>query len=335
VTEEAYREQIPEALTGQRIDRVVALVGDVSRRQAAAMISAGQVLVDGVTVAKVSLKLQLDQVLEFALVRERFELIPDPSVEFSVVHADDDVIVVDKPAGLVVHPGSGVKDSTLVNGLLARFPELATVGQPERPGIVHRLDRGTSGLLMVARTERAYGDLVDQLQHRLVERRYQALVVGHVEAEEGLIDAPLGRSPRDPTKRAVVADGLEARTGYEVLERVEFSAAGVADGLETSDDDVPMDDAEVLMATRLVCRLETGRTHQIRAHLAAIGHPVVGDVDYGGPALPGHQSRGSARPFLHAERLGFVHPATDQELAFDSPLPADLQAVLDAAQRGR
>jgi 23S rRNA pseudouridine1911/1915/1917 synthase len=221
--------------------------------------------------------------------------VADPSVAVPVVFEDEHVVVVDKPAGLVVHPGAGSGAGTMVHGLLASHPDIAGVGGDEvRPGIVHRLDAGTSGLLVVARTEAAHADLVAQLAARSVERRYRALVHGTVAAPAGLVDGPLGRDPRDPTRFAVVVGGKEARTRYEVLER---RAA----------------------TTLLACRLETGRTHQIRVHLAAIGHPVVGDPVYGG-----RHELGLTRPYLHAFRLGFNHPATGERVAFESPLPPDL-----------
>ena len=323
VAEEVYQEQVPAALSDQRVDRVVAMVADVSRRQAAALIAAGHVLVDGVVVERPSLKLELGQELVFRLVREQAEVLADSSVEITLVHVDDDVIVVDKQAGLVVHPGSGVKGATLVNGLLSHFPELATVGQRERPGLVHRLDRGTSGLLVVARSDRAYDHLVDQLRRRSVERRYRSLVVGSMEADSGLIDAPLGRSPRNAIRRAVVADGLEARTFYEVTERWTLPAS--------SDDELTSSGLEF---TLVQCRLETGRTHQIRAHLAAIGHPVVADVDYGGAVTEPEEAASLARPFLHAEQLSFDHPISGTRLQFTSPLPEDLVVVLEALRRG-
>ena len=177
MADQVHQERVPEALVGQRVDRVVAFVGDLSRRQAAALVAAGEVLVDGVPVDKPSLRLELDQELSFRFERERNEPGPDPSVSFDTVHVDDEVIVVDKPAGLVVHPGSGVAGATLVNGLLHRFPEIAGVGEALRPGIVHRLDKGTSGLLVVARTEAAYEHLSEQLRRHTAERRYLALVV--------------------------------------------------------------------------------------------------------------------------------------------------------------
>jgi 23S rRNA pseudouridine1911/1915/1917 synthase len=231
-------------------------------------------------------------------------LVPEPGVTFPVIYEDEHLLVVDKPAGLVVHPGAGQRTGTLVHGLLARYPEVIGVGtDPARPGVVHRLDKGTSGLLLVARTQPAYEALVGALSSRTVRRRYRALVWGHVVATTGLIDAPIGRSPREPTRMAVAVRGKEARTRYEVLHR--FS-----------------DPVEV---TELACSLETGRTHQIRVHLRSIGHPVVGDVRYDGA----RQSLPMDRPFLHAEVLELDHPVTGEALRFTSALPDDLQAVLD------
>jgi 23S rRNA pseudouridine1911/1915/1917 synthase len=219
-----------------------------------------------------------------------------------VVYTDDQVIVVDKPAGQVVHPGAGQTAGTLVNGLLALFPEIASVGSPERPGIVHRLDKGTSGLLVVARTPSAYDALVGQLAERTVERRYLALVWGRFDSAAGAVDAPVGRGFANPTRMAVSASGRPARTSYRVLQLFTQPAN----------------------ATLVACKLETGRTHQVRVHLAAIGHPVVGDDRYGG-ARP---SIDPVRPFLHATQLGFDHPATGERLRFTSALPRELEKVL-------
>jgi 23S rRNA pseudouridine1911/1915/1917 synthase len=210
--------------------------------------------------------------------------------------------VVNKPAGVVVHPGAGHDRGTLVNGLLALFPEIASVGDPMRPGIVHRLDRDTSGLLLVARSARAYDALVAALAQHEVEREYVALVWGHLASPHGLIDAPIGRSEARRTRMAVRDAGKPARTEY----RVE----------ETFVDPV---------CALLTCGLETGRTHQIRVHLSAIGHPVVGDATYGGA----RDSLPLGRPFLHATRIGFAHPVSGAAMAFESPLPAELQGVLD------
>jgi 23S rRNA pseudouridine1911/1915/1917 synthase len=221
---------------------------------------------------------------------------------FGIVYSDDHVVVIDKPAGLVVHPGAGADTGTLVHGLLAIDPSIAQVGDPERPGIVHRLDKGTSGLLVVARNAEAYEGLVAMLAAREVERRYVAVVWGHLEHDRGVVDAPLGRSRRDRTRQAVVADGREARTHYEVRLRADEPAT----------------------VSVLECRLETGRTHQIRVHLAAIGHPVVGDERYGGL----REGIDIGRPALHAQSLGFEHPVTGAWLHFEAEPPADLAELL-------
>jgi 23S rRNA pseudouridine1911/1915/1917 synthase len=294
---------LPDALAGERIDRIVALVGDLSRSEAVRLIDGGSVSVDGTRPAKPSERVAAGATVTIDLPARSDVLVPAPTITVPVVHVDPDVIVVDKPPGLVVHPGAGVVDATMIQGLLAEFPELADAGgDPERPGIVHRLDRGTSGLLMVARHDRARRALAAQLAARTVGRRYLALVWGTVESSEGLIDAPLGRSPNEPTRRAVVAGGRPARTRYQVVDR-------------STDPDV----------TLLMCRLETGRTHQIRAHLEAIGHPVVGDVRY----APRRPMLGLRRPFLHAAALEFDHPRTGERLRFESELPDDLARLLD------
>lgn len=298
-------EVVPAALDGERLDRLVTLITGCSRSEAATVIGDGRVRVDGEVVTTRSRRVhEGDEVVVVGEARPpEDQPRPDASVPVPVVHVDDQVIVVDKPAGLVVHPGPGHRTGTLVHGLLARFADIEGVGgDPDRPGIVHRLDRDTSGLLVVARTPEAHAALVDQLRARTVERRYVTLVWGHLESPAGLIEGSIGRSRRDRTKMAVSAAGKEARTRYEVRARYH----------EPVDVDL------------LGCRLDTGRTHQIRVHLASIGHPVVGDATYGG-------DRPSLRPprmFLHAERLAFVHPRTGQELAFEAELPADLVAVL-------
>jgi 23S rRNA pseudouridine1911/1915/1917 synthase len=297
-------EVVPRALDGQRLDRVVALVTGVSRAQAAALVDEGAVAVGGRPVTSRSHRVAEGDELDVDVPEapERLDLGPDPTVAVPVVYQDDHLVVVDKPAGLVVHPGAGQASGTLVNGLLARFPEMASVGQPDRPGIVHRLDKGTSGLMLVARSDEAYDALVAMLSARRVDRRYRALVWGTPASTTGLIDAPIGRSGRDRTRMAVTVAGKEARTRYEVLH-------GYRQPVEV---------------TELRCRLETGRTHQIRVHLASIGHPVVGDARYGGE----RQSLPMERPFLHAEELGLDHPVTGDTLWFASVLPADLSAVL-------
>jgi 23S rRNA pseudouridine1911/1915/1917 synthase len=310
--------EVPLALVGQRIDRVVALVAGVSRSVASALVAEGQVTIDDVVVVRPSTRVAAGTRLS-VVVDERDEAVTaEPDLPLSLVHVDEAVVVVDKPAGMVVHLGSGARQGTLVNGLLARFPELAMVGPGDRPGIVHRLDKGTSGLLMVARTIEARASLTVQLQQRTVEREYLTLVWGDVDSERGVVDAPLGRSPGNAIRRAVVASGRPARTHYEVVARYRSAHAEDSGGV-----------AGVQAVTLLRCRLETGRTHQIRVHMQAIGHPVVGDPAYRG-VQPGRElGLGSRRPFLHAALLGFEHPASGERLRFVSPLPADLRAALD------
>ena len=299
-------EVIPPALGGERLDRVVALLTGASRADAAALVAAGGATVDDVEQRSGKVRLTVGQTVRIdpALLPTDQPPAPDPSVEIRVMYADDDVIVVDKAPGLVVHPGAGHQSGTLVNGVLARFPEVATVGQPGRPGIVHRLDVGTSGLLVVARSQLAYDVLVAALSARDVGRTYRTVVWGHPANPVGVIDAPIGRDHRDPMRMAVVVDGKPARTHYRVQRTYR----------------------DPVVAAELECRLETGRTHQIRVHLAAIGHPVVGDTTYGG-GRPGIEA---PRPFLHAAALTFRHPTRDETLSFEAPLPEDLQAVLDA-----
>ena len=295
---------IPAALDGDRVDRALAFLTGWPRAAVQDLIDSGAVLVDGRVVAK-SFRLHAGTVLEVLdepVLDVDIRPEPEPGVDVDVRFADDDVVVVAKPAGLVVHPGAGHASGTLVNGLLARFPGIEAVGDPMRPGIVHRLDRDTSGLLAVARSPRAYDSLVSQLAARTVERVYVALVWGRLSSPRGLIDAPIGRSGARRTRMAVRSAGKEARTEYKVVE-----AFGDP------------------MCSLVECKLETGRTHQIRVHLAAIGHPVVGDGTYGGSRdqipLP--------RPFLHAGTLGFDHPGTGEPMRFTEPLPTELQAVLD------
>ncbi|MEP7045139.1 MAG: RluA family pseudouridine synthase [Ilumatobacteraceae bacterium] len=296
-------EEIPPALAGERLDRIVALVTDASRSDAAALVAAGGVEVDGLVVVSGKQRLQLGQQIDVDESKLPTTALPeaDPTVKYTVVYDDDQVIVVDKPAGLVVHPGAGNPTGTLVNGLLARYPELVGIGESHRPGIVHRLDIGTSGLMVVARSVKAYHALVYALSQRDVTRVYRTVVWGHLANPNGVIDAPIGRDHRDPMRMAVVVDGKSARTRYQVLAAYRSPAE----------------------ASALECRLESGRTHQIRVHLAAIGHPVVGDGTYGGI----RHGISTPRPFLHAAELAFVHPSTNEAVGFTSTLPADLAAV--------
>lgn len=297
--------QVPGSLAGERVDRAVALLTGWSRADVQALVEAGSVLVGGARVAK-SRRLAEGEIVE-VLGEPEPDAPPGPeALPLVVRHEDPDVVVVAKPAGLVVHPGAGNPGGTLVNALLARYPEIAGVGDPLRPGIVHRLDRDTSGLLVVARSPLAYERLVAVLSERSVERRYLGLVWGHLDAQRGLVDAPIGRSQTRRTRMAVRDSGREARTEFAVVEAFDPPAVSL-----------------------LECRLETGRTHQIRVHLAAIGHPVVGDAVYGGD----RSSLPLRRPFLHAAALAFEHPVTGEPLRFEEPLPDDLEQVLASLRR--
>ncbi len=296
-------ETIPGGLVGERVDRVVAMLADVSRSGASRLLEGGAVRLDGQSVSAGSVRVVGGQLISIDMPDDADPIIgPEPDVDFSVIHEDPHVLVIDKPAGLVVHPGAGNPSGTLVNGLVARYPEIVDVGETHRPGIVHRLDRGTSGLLVVARTESAHVELVAQMSDHEPERTYTALVWGEMDATSGVIDAPIGRSNRQPTRMSVIQGGRPAVTHYRVDRAF----------------------ASPKPTSLLTCRLETGRTHQIRVHLAAIGHPVVGDRDYGG----GRPGIDPGRPFLHARELKFTHPVDGDPMSFESELPDDLAELL-------
>ncbi len=303
-----HRIAVPAALAGTRLDQALgALLARHSRTRLKGWIEAGLVRVDGIVVTEVRRKMRGGEQVEVD------EPAPVPhagnvtaeDIELTVVHQDAALMVIDKPAGLVVHPGNGNREGTLQNALLHHDPGLAVL---PRAGIVHRLDKDTSGLLVVARTPEAQTDLVRQLAARTVKREYAAIVHGDL-ARATTVDAPIGRHPTQRTTMAVVERGKPARTHVEVVAR--FGAA-----------------------TLVRCRLETGRTHQIRVHLAAIGHPLLGDPTYRGrrghaAALP-EAARTFARQALHAQRLGLVHPSTRSAMEWEAPLPADFARLLAA-----
>ncbi len=306
--------EVPAALNGQRVDRALSMLTGVSRRVAAEAVDAGRVAVDGRVVQARSTALRTGQRLGALLPEEQAPVPrPDADVRFSVVYADEDLVVVDKPAGLVVHHGAGHRGGTLVDGLLARFPDLAGlsdagVGDRQRPGIVHRLDKGTSGLLVVARSPAAFASLSTQLRDHVADRRYLALLSGTLDSDHGEIDAPIGRSVRRPDRMTVRAGGRLARTRYDVRARFEHP--------------VPL---SLVEAT-----LETGRTHQVRVHFSAIGHPVIGDDRYGGSAArpAAVVSRlGGPRLFLHAWRLSVEYPEGERRV-WEAPLSPELSDVL-------
>jgi 23S rRNA pseudouridine1911/1915/1917 synthase len=299
---DALKLEIPDRLEGDRVDKALADLLDLSRARARALIDEG-VLMDGAP-ARASDRVRAGAMLETPSPAEIGGLEP-VAVEFDVVHEDQDLIVVDKPPGLVVHPGSGHRGPTLAAGLLHRYPELVGVGDGGRWGLVHRLDRDTSGLLLVGRTTHAFERLRADLAARRISRHYTTLVHGNFATPTGTIDAPIGADPSRPTRRAVVAGGKPAVTHYEVVEEFPMTALALLD-----------------------VSLSTGRTHQIRVHLAAIDHPVVGDKTYSMVEGP----EASRRIFLHAHHLGLTHPTTRDPVSFDSPLPSDLVTVLDSVR---
>ncbi len=291
--------EVPERLEGQRVDKVLADLLHLSRAQARALLDAG-VLLDGAP-ARPSDRVRTGAVVVSPPPEVAIGLVAEP-VDFGVIHEDPDIIVVDKPAGLVVHPGSGNERSTLAAGLLHRYPELEGVGAAGRWGLIHRLDRDTSGVLVVGRTAASYERLNSDMALRRIRRLYTTLVHGIFATPTGTIDAPIGRDPDRPTRRAVVPGGKPAVTHYEVVD--EFTPADVS-----------------LLEVALV----TGRTHQIRVHMTAIDHPVVGDKAYSSM----NKAVESPRTFLHAQQVSLHHPGTEEELTFTSPLPSDLTEVLD------
>lgn len=295
--------EIPDDLDGARVDKAIAILLDVSRAAASAVLDAG-VELDG-TPVRASDRVRSGQVIVCTKPDEAAALVAE-SLDFDVLYEDEYLLVVDKPVGMVVHPGSGRTAGTLAAGLLHRYPELTGVGTAGRWGLVHRLDKDTSGALLVARTQDVFDVLVEELRARRIVRTYLTLVEGKLGASTGTIEAPIARDPTQPTRRTVSHTGKHARTHYQVLRY-----------LEEAD------------ATLLEVTLETGRTHQIRVHFAAIDHPVVGDVVYGAT----RKDLGAPRTFLHASRLDFDHPVTAHRLSVPAPTPHDLASVLDRISR--
>ncbi len=294
---------MPEGLAGERLDAALARLFGLSRTRAAELVAEGAVRVDGAAPAKADRVrpgawLDIDLPNPPAPVR----LLAEPVEGMRVVYDDEDVIVVDKPAGVAAHPSPGWSGPTVVGGLAAAGYRIATSGAAERQGVVHRLDVGTSGLMVVAKSESAYADLKRAFRARTVDKRYAALVQGHPDPMRGTIDAPIDRHPTHQHRWAVVAGGRPSVTHYDTV-------------------------AAYRAASRLDVRLETGRTHQIRVHLAAVRHPCVGDLTYGAdPTLAGRL--GLTRQWLHAGHLGFADPASGRWLEFDSELPTDLAGAL-------
>ena len=290
----------------ERLDVAVAnMLDDRSRSAARRLIQDGRVLVTGKTCRRGSSRLNRGDEVVVELPADTFNGQGSTQVEYGVVLEDDHLIIVDKPAGVTVHPGAGHRGDTLVEALTASRPALADVGDPERPGIVHRLDKDTSGLLLIAKTNATLSKLAAAIKARAVVRTYTALVAGRINPAQGVIEAPIGRDPANRTRQAVISSGKPARTRYRLAR--------------------PMSDASLLEVV-----LETGRMHQIRVHMAAMNHPVIGDRTYGKILGP----PGLERQFLHATRLEFHHPATGETVEAESELPDDLKSALHHYESG-
>lgn len=297
---------ISEELDGRRVDAALASLLDVSRTFAAEITEAGGVFVDGRMVSK-SDKVRAGSRLDAAWApKQEPTVIPVQVPELGIIYDDDHIVVVDKPVGVAAHPSMGWEGATVLGALAGAGYRIATTGPAERQGIVHRLDAGTSGLMVVAKSEHAYVTLKAAFKERTVEKIYHAVVQGYMDPLSGTIDAPIGRHPSHSWKFAVTRDGKDSVTHYETLEA--FAGASL-----------------------LEIHLETGRTHQIRVHMSAMRHPCVGDPLYGSdPTL--NEKLGLSRQWLHAHKLAFTHPATGDWVQFESPYPADLQHALDVLE---
>lgn len=283
---------------GSRLDKALADLTDLSRSQANEAIKNGRILVNG-QAKKAKYTVQVDDLINYELPEEEVLEYKAENIPLDIVYQDDDVAVVNKPQGMVVHPSAGHSSGTLVNALMYHIKDLSSINGVVRPGIVHRIDKDTSGLLMIAKNDKAHNALAAELKDKKSLRKYLAIVHGNLPNDRGVIEAPIGRSEKDRKKQAVTAKGKSALTRFQVLER--FSDY-----------------------TLVELTLETGRTHQIRVHMAYIGHPVAGDPLYGPrKTLKGHGQ------FLHAQTLGFTHPKTGETMTFSAPAPAIFQETLE------
>ena len=297
---------VPEGLTGERVDVALARLFGVSRTRAGELVAEGLVSLDGVPPIK-SERVRAGMLLEATIPAPRRAMVVPTEVEgMSIVYQDEDIVVVDKPIGVAAHPGVGWDGPTVSGHLAGVGVRISTSGAPERQGIVQRLDVGTSGLMVVAKSERAYSVLKQAFRDRAVDKTYHALVQGHPDPHTGTIDAPIARHPKHDFKFTVRSDGRASITHYDTLEAHRY-------------------------ASLLTIKLETGRTHQIRVHMSAIKHPCVGDPLYGADPVLARRV-GLDRQWLHAVRLGFEHPTTREYVEFESPYPADLQHALDVVR---
>ena len=295
---------VPEGLDGMRLDAAISRLFGLSRTAAADLVGAGAASLDGQVTLK-SERVTAGALLDVDLPDPARAPLPVPTVVegLRVVHEDADLLVIDKPVGVAAHPSPGWEGPTVIGGLAAAGHRVSTSGAEERQGIVHRLDVGTSGLMVVAKSERAYTVLKDAFRERTVDKRYHALVQGHPDPLSGTVDAPIDRHPSSAYRFAVVAGGRDSVTHYETIEAFRH-------------------------ASLLEIHLETGRTHQIRVHMAALKHPCVGDVTYGADPTLSKKLR-LERQWLHAVRLSFAHPGDGTWVSFDSAYPADLQQALE------
>jgi 23S rRNA pseudouridine1911/1915/1917 synthase len=303
-TSEQRSLSVPDGLAGERVDAAMARMFGLSRTRAADLIAGGLVRMDGAEIGK------SDRVMPGAVLDVTIPTLTDPLVVrpeivegIKIIHDDESIVVIDKPVGVAVHPSPGWSGPTVVGHLAGAGFRIATSGASERQGIVQRLDVGTSGVMVITKSEHAYSVLKDAFRKRTVDKTYHALVQGHPDPLEGTVDAPIGRHPKHDYKFAVMADGRASVTHYETLEAHRF-------------------------ASLLEVHLETGRTHQIRVHMSALKHPCVGDLTYGAdPALA--RRVGLERQWLHAVRLGFVHPDSGDHVEYESTYPEDLAAALE------
>ena len=304
---------VPPESDGARLDRVLGvLFPDRSRSFLAKLIDQGNVRVDTAAAAKASTRVSAGQRLEVTFPPPAEVAVVSQDIPLTVLYEDSDIVVIDKPYGLVVHPAAGHPDRTLVNALLFHVHDLSGIGGELRPGIVHRLDKDTSGVMVIAKRDEAHRKLKEQWGTSAVRKEYVALVYGSPAKAKGTINAPIGRDPRDRKRMAIVANGREAVTDYEVTEKFRH-------------------------VSFLRCLLHTGRTHQIRVHLKHLGHPIVGDQLYSGPQWKNIPDKpiqralaAMTRQALHARRITLPLPKTGEPMTFEAPIPADLQSVLEA-----
>ncbi len=290
MTADIYETPVSPDQSGERLDVVAAEAAGVTRSRAGALIRDGRVSVDGAVQTKPGFKLKAGMLLRVEIPEAAPAAAQPEDIDLDIVYQDEDVAVVFKPSGMVVHPAAGNETGTLVNALLAKLDNLSGIGGEIRPGIVHRIDKDTSGLLLVAKNDMAHLSLSEQIKAHTVSRAYKAIVIGGFKEDEGTVEGPIGRHPTDRKRMAIVPNGREAVTHWTVLERLRG-------------------------ATLIEARLTTGRTHQIRVHMASIGHPVLGDPVYGPKKSPYPVTGGQ---LLHAYRIGFDHPRTGERMLFEA-----------------